>query len=32
MTLNVGGTGAKSIQCYFDIGSQGSYISNQIAE
>ena len=32
MTLNVGGTGAKSIQCFFDIGSQGGYIGNQIAE
>lgn len=32
MTLNVGGTGAKSIQCYFDIGSQGGYSSSKIAE
>lgn len=32
MTLNVGGTGAKLIQCYFNIGSQGGYIGNQIAE
>lgn len=32
MTLNVGGTGAKSIQCFFSIDSQEDYIGNQIAE
>lgn len=32
MTLNVGGTGAQTIHCYFDIGPMEAYAGSQIAE